>query len=195
MNKQIASIVLAGLAACLAMPSAQANLITNGGFETGDFSGWSQSGDTSTTGVADFAANTGSYGAFFANGISLGYLEQSFATVAGQSYTLDYWLANGVGGGAGSPSSFAVSVDAFATTLASFTNPSAFAYTEFTYSFAATGASTTLSFAFYQQPDAWGLDDVSVNANTAAVPEPGTLALLALGAAGMRMSRRGRNVA
>ena len=31
--------------------SARANLVTNGGFETGDFTGWTQGGNTGFTGV------------------------------------------------------------------------------------------------------------------------------------------------
>ena len=44
--------------------AAQANLVTNPGFETGDFTGWALSGDTTFTGVDGFSPHSGSFGAF-----------------------------------------------------------------------------------------------------------------------------------
>jgi hypothetical protein len=64
------------------------------------------------------------------------------------------------------------------TILLSLTNPRNFGYTEFTDTVTAIGSSTTLSFAAYQVPVFFGLDDISVVPAAAPVPEPASLALL-----------------
>ena len=52
----LVAVILAVTAAPLS-----ANLITNSGFETGDLTGWNSAG---FTGVNDFSAHSGTYGAF-----------------------------------------------------------------------------------------------------------------------------------
>ena len=193
MKTSLTAALLAASSLCLAMPSAQANLITNGGFETGDFSGWVQSGYLENTGVSNSrCSHSGDYCAYFNSSVSdqPNILTQTFATQIGQSYTLSYWLKDIFLDG--DLSSFSASIDNWATTLGDFGN-GAFDWTEKSYSFVATSATTTLGFKAFNGPSLWYLDDVSVDASV--VPEPGTLALLALGAAFLRTSRRARKVA
>ena len=193
MKTSLTAALLAASSLCLAMPSAQANLITNGGFETGDFSGWVQSGSLENTGVSDSrCAHSGDYCAYFNSSVSdqPNILTQTFATQIGQSYTLAYWLTEQSDVDL---SSFSASINNWETTLGDFGNGIVEDWTEKSYSFVATATATTLGFKAFNQASSWRLDDVSVDAS--AVPEPGTLALLALGAAFLRTSRRARKVA
>jgi len=177
----------------MAMPAAQANLIVNGGFETGHFSGWTLSGNIyrtyeSVVSSSDFTPHSGDYSAEFGPFGSLAYLSQSFTTQIGTTYNLDFWLANQ----GGTPNSFAVSVDNFASTLFSATdNPEAFGWTDYSKPFVATDTNTTLSFSFQQDPHYYYLDDVSVTGGSANVPEPGTMALFAIGMVAMGAFKRG----
>ena len=74
------------------------SLVQNGGFETGDFSGWTLNGGGSfnsvakSGSVAGIAPHSGTY--FVALGQSgfLAYLSQCIPTFAGQSYLLSLWL-------------------------------------------------------------------------------------------------------
>ena len=52
------------MSAILVSSDARANLVTNGGFETGDFTGWTQGGNTGFTSV-DFGIGHSGYGAKF----------------------------------------------------------------------------------------------------------------------------------
>jgi hypothetical protein len=169
---------LAALAVCAACGGrASADLVVNGGFETGNFMGWTVVDPTGFTTV-DGNAHTGNFAASLGPvGTPIGTLSQTLATTAGTSYDLSYWLESD----GGTPNEFRVRVGS--TTLTDQTNLGAFGYTQFTFTFVATSAATVLEFGSRDDPGFLHLDDVSVNpTSVAAVPEPATLALVGLGA-------------
>lgn len=180
----------AAMAFVMAAPLAQANQIVNGDFESGDFAGWTQSGDLADfIGIDGFAAHSGDFGAFFGNTDPAG-ISQSFATTAGQSYTVDFWLMLQDGA---TPNNFSWSWNGAAqgsglTDVARIDN-----FQEFSFTVTAAGASSSLAFSFQNPNSYWLIDDISVNASVAAVPEPETYALMGAGlmlVAGMVHRRR-----
>jgi hypothetical protein len=178
------------------MSVAEANLISNGGFETGDFTDWNQFGNIALNGVDNQTPQSGTYGAYFGPEAQTGGIEQSFATVIGEVYNLDFWLQNEADASSGDvmPNSFDVSVIGSATiSLRSLTDAAAFSYTHLAESFTADSVTTTLRFTFRHDPYVWDLDDVSVLARSVSdVPEPGALTLLGMGLLVLPMSLRNR---
>jgi hypothetical protein len=176
----------AAMAFVLAFP-AKADLVANGGFETGDLTGWTHSGNTSLGSVVLSPVHSGAHA--YSDGAvgSLGFISQDLTTTPGGSYTLDFWLSNP--GGAGTE--FQVFWNG--GQIEDFVNSAAFDWTEYTYTglTAATGA-TTLQFGFRQDPSFWGFDDVSVQANEVPeVPDSTfTASLLGLGLLGLAALRR-----
>jgi hypothetical protein len=155
------------------------NLVTNCGFETGDFTGWTQTpaGSGSSFGV-DGLPHSGEDAAFFGatDPPDEDMISQSISTIPGQAYNITFFLWNDLEfPGEPSTNQFTAMFDG--NTLLSLTNADGpLDYTEVTRTMVATSTSTTLSFGAYQVLDFFLLDDVSV---TAAVPEPASLALLA----------------
>jgi hypothetical protein len=133
--------------------------VVNGGFETGDFTGWTQSGNTSYTSVTTGStyAHSGTYGAQLGPAGSLGYLSQTLSTTVGTSYLLSVWLDSPDGA---TPNEFLVSWNG--STLLDETNLTAFGWTNLRFVVSATGTSTILQFGFRDDPTSLGLDDISV---------------------------------
>jgi hypothetical protein len=162
---------------------ASANLITNPGFETGDFTGWSKVGGLVAGTINGVSPHSGNFQAIFsADGLAL---TQSVATTPGASYTIDFFLAQA----GGAPNSFSVSWGG--STIFSLTNQSSFGYTEYTFTETASTASTALQFQFLAGAGQWFLDDVSVNPAGVGVPDAGsTLPLLGFASLGLVALRR-----
>jgi hypothetical protein len=142
-------------------PSGGQNLVTNGSFETGDFTGWTLGGNYKPLwGLPQTYINTGAENGTFAAALgsvgSDGTLSQNVQTTAGQHYAVSFWLANHGSG----PNDFAVTWNG--QTELALANKSAQGYTQ--YSFTATGTAGTshLEFDARQDPSHWSLDNVSV---------------------------------
>ncbi|HET9114197.1 MAG TPA: PEP-CTERM sorting domain-containing protein [Burkholderiales bacterium] len=159
---------------------AQANVI-NGGFETGDFTGWTLSGNTGFTGVSTNSPQSGAYAAYLGAVSTLDYLSQNVSTVAGTAYTLGYWLESD----GGTPNEFSVSWDG--TVLSDLHDIGSQRYTHYVFDVVATGASSLLTFGSRDDPGFLHLDSVSVNS---VLPEPASLALFGIGLAGLGAMRR-----
>ncbi|MGD0262730.1 MAG: immunoglobulin domain-containing protein [Verrucomicrobiota bacterium] len=144
-------------------------LVQNGGFEAGNFSAWTLSGNTNLMAVTTnaFAVHSGAHGAEFGPAGSLGFLSQTVPTVPGSAYLISAWL-DSLDGKA--PNEFIVQWNG--NTLFDQANLGAIGWTNLQFIVTATGASTVLAFGFQDDPSYLALDDVSVLAmtNTASPP-------------------------
>jgi hypothetical protein len=192
--KALALTVMA-LTVCTASHAA---LVTNGGFETGDFSGWDLTGKVnigfyetvcangSSFGGTTCTASSGNYAAALGpNGPSVD-LSQNVATTPGAEYVLKFYLRNE--NLDQTPDNF-FNVNFGGTNVFSSTNSSTFGLTAFTINdLVATSATTSLDFIVQNVPGGFFLDDVSLS----AVPEPASVLLVAgaLGAIGLIRRKR-----
>jgi uncharacterized repeat protein (TIGR01451 family) len=153
----------------VALP-ARAQLVLNGGFETGMYSPqWTltpggpfdyvcQAG--ATIGATICIVHSGQYAMSFGLNGAQDSLSQTIPTVAGSTYTLSFWLAND------NPldqntTTFAVFWDGNSVYSLPSPQPS-FPYTEVVLNLTASTNSTPLTFVAQQDPSQWFLDDVSV---------------------------------
>ena len=160
--------------------SQAANLVQNGGFEIGDFTGWTQSGNTGYTSVQSSFPLSGTFSAFFGPIGSDGFISQALATTTGQSYTVSFWLANFIPGTIEEPNGFHLywgGSEIFSLLNA----PNLGGYTQYSFVAQATSSSTTLSMGFRNDLDYFILDDVDVS----PVPIPGALVLFGSGLVGL----------
>jgi uncharacterized repeat protein (TIGR03803 family) len=140
-------------------------IVRNGGFETGSFPPWTLVGDTIINGsFYDIVTNdssgydvvhSGNYGAFLGDD-KLATLSQNLPTTPGLDYLFSCWFDNPI---AGSGQEFEVNWNG--ATIYRAINPPAFQWTNLQFIVAASGTNTVLQFAVENQPNFFGLDDVS----------------------------------
>lgn len=150
------------------------NIVTNCGFETGDFTGWTQGGETLNTDVLAYSPHTGIY-ALRAGPTHEGTLTQTLATASGQVYDLGIWLGlDGSGTGAGDYVIVEVDPDGSGPAgygsppLVTVNGPASATYAQSTATFTAGGSEAFLRLRFYNLPAWWMIDDISV---VAQVPD------------------------
>jgi hypothetical protein len=165
-------------------PSGQAqalNLITNGGFETGDFTGWTADANSYSMYIVTSPVNSGTYAAQIAGfDFDPNTLSQTVADTSGQSYLLSFWRFQDSGGPTGLDVTWNgtnVFHEVYGTDYLG--SP----YTEFTAIVFGTG-SDSLIFSSFQNPAFTYLDDVSLTA-TSATPLPSTWTMLIAGFLGL----------
>ena len=171
--------------------------MANCGFETGDFTGWTLSGNDvpgelgnlyGVEGVDPFdgiSPNSGNYQAYIADLVANATtLSQTIGTVAGDAYQVSFYLAQDTAIVAPYSNEFAASFGG--DTLVSESAMAVQGYTYYSFSVDATSPSSTLSLTLGNDLGEYLLDDVSV----IATPEPSSWMLAAAGVLACMFLRR-----
>jgi len=161
------------VAVCAALPALAfaSSIVANGGFETGNFSGWSLGMNTFGTGVcaaggsflgAACGVESGMFAAVLGPSNVPGTLSQALATLPNTTYALSFSLRVD---SLGQVADNMFSVSWGGNTLLGFANVDMPGYWQLSFpNVFSTGTSTELQFVLLNNPGGFFLDDVSVTA-------------------------------
>lgn len=181
------TVVLTSFSLLHAAPAQAVNLVSNGDFETGDFTGWNNDGNQSVGVNSPAPSNNGTNVAYFGKVGSLGFISQTIATTAGENYQLSYQLYSDNK----TPNEFQVELNN--NTLFDKVNIAAQPFTTYDFNFVGTG-SDTIGFGGRNDPTWLQLDNVAVNTTAAtSVPEPLTIVGTLIGAVAVIRMRKKLN--
>jgi len=187
MSKNIAILAVVLPAFFGAQSVLAAQLVANGGFETGDFTSWTLAGPVTSSanpsafyGVDALDADTGTYGAYLStNSTQLSpnqlTLSQTLTVQPSHEYVVSFSLAQDAAPDLPNfGNSFELSLGN--TVVVDKTNLPVFGYTDYSYAFFTPAALTTDTLTFTIQNDLgyFSLDNVSVT----AAPEPASFLLI-----------------
>lgn len=187
------SLMLATLASALCLVAtsrASADLIVNGGFETGDFTGWSVTAENVDNFVTSNYPYAGSYSADLGSTVTnFGSLSQFVNTQAGVEYILSFYLNCYDDNIAGPTNFFDVFFDLNPVYSETDRPDDGAPYVYFSFIVVGNGSLQELRFDFGNDAGVFYIDNVSL----VAVPVPAGFILFsigALGVAGMQLRRR-----
>jgi len=185
-------LLLGAICSCLFSAGANAAMITNGSFETGDFTGWVSTG-TGNNVTPNEGSTDGIYAASFNGGevVGNGVLSQSFTTVIGNTYLLDfdYGVFSAPNIAIPNTQNLRVELIGDSTLLSQIltdtgSNPNVF--TTYSFGFTADSISTTLSFTdLTTLSQSASTDFVIDNISVSPVPVPAAAWLFASGLLGL----------
>ena len=200
MNHSLNISLCAGLALATVGPAclpahADTNLVTNPGFETGDLTGYALNAPGGHVAVGTGVGRSGNDALGIGNNPPDATLSQDLPTIAGDSYTISYYLlspdVSGFPAGTVADhfrSTFGATTLFDENNLPALTTPVGATYSYpalfqlYTFTATAQGSTTPLQFSAFNEPSFFILDDISVTRSVApAVPESSPFALLALG--------------
>ncbi len=136
------------------------NIVSNGGFETGNFRGWSLNANyTFVTNRVNYV-HSGYWSAMLGQQNTLGDLSQTLPTVAGQTYQVSLWLKNPTNTHGATPNEFTVLWEGnsiYDQVNIPYTNA-----LHLQFNVTATSYGSALQFGFYNNPYYLSIDDVVV---------------------------------
>lgn len=175
------ALAVTALACAFFTSSASAQLV-NGGFELGNFNGWTLAEPTIDPNDPPLS-HVGSDAAFAYNGTAhyasltadiglTGTLSQTFNTTAGSLYNVSFALANDLATG-----TFSFQLLWNSDVVFNLENTNSFGYTLISVNNLVATGSDTIQFRFRHDDDFFRLDEVTAN----VVPEPSTVSFAVLG--------------
>jgi hypothetical protein len=196
-------ITLSFVFSCLLMVQAQAkaasicdaaagNLVANCGFESGDFTSWTLSGNDvpgeegnlygveGVDPIDSIAPNSGNFQAYFADLVANSTtLSQTIATNPGDTYAISFYLAQDTDPASGGPGyGNAITASFDGNTLIDATDIPVEGYTEYSYTEMASDPSSALDLVLGNDLGEFLVDDVVVTDTSVVTPEPSAWLLM-----------------